>query len=80
MAEKSGRTTRRADIYIQKLFDQREIHPRDHTGSRKDDKELMFIILRRLKLEHMLRPGKELKVTQTTIKLEDNYETIRSDS
>ena len=50
----TGRTTRRCDVFIQKLFQNvgEEIQISDHYGTRSADEMLARKIIRRLELEH----------------------------
>ena len=50
----TGRTTRRCDVFIQKLFQNvgKEIQICDHYGTRSADEMLARKIIRRLELEH----------------------------
>lgn len=51
---RTGRTTRRCDVFIQKLFQNvgKEIQIYDHYGTRSADEMLAHKIIRRLESEH----------------------------
>ena len=71
----TGRTTRRCDVFIQKLFQNvgEEIQISDHYGTRSADEMLALKIIRRLALEHpYVKPNVRLNGRRVFMSITDD--------